>query len=137
MKIIIFALFIAILLESTLVTIPISLLIIIFASIVIRKNEVFAMAFLAGLFLDILAIRDIGWSSAFFVTLVLIILLYQKKFEIESLHFVAITAFIGTFIYLLGVGVSYVFLQTIISTTIISASFLIFQKTNKKFLKYA
>lgn len=137
MKTIIFFLIIAILLESTILTLPLSLLILLFATVVVKKNDIFYLAFFAGLFLDVFAIRDIFGSSVFFVTLVLIVLLYQKKFEIESLHFVALTAFISTFIYLFGAGVSYAFLQTIISTIIISASFLIFQKTNKKALKYA
>ena len=137
MRIIVFALAVSILLESTILTLPLSLLILLFATVVVRKNDIFYLAFFAGLFLDIFAMRDIFGSSAFFVTLVLIVLLYQKKFEIESLHFVALTAFISTFIYLLFLGVSYAFLQAIISTVIISASFLIFQKTNKKALKYA
>ncbi|MBI4098023.1 MAG: hypothetical protein HY426_03195 [Candidatus Levybacteria bacterium] len=137
MKLVSFFLIVSIILESTLITLPLSLLIIIFSSIVLRKNEVFILAFFAGLFLDILGLRDIGLSSAFFVAIVFIVFLYQKKFEIKSLTFIAVSAFIASLGYLMIQGTSYALLQTVIATLIISASFLIFQKTNKKVLKYA
>lgn len=137
MKIIIFFLTISILLESTLITLPLTLLIIIFASIVIRKNDIFSLAFFSGLFLDILKLGTIGMSSAYFVVIVMVIFAYHKKLEITSLHFVSITALIGSLGYLFLVGISHIIFQALISTLFIAISFFVFKKTNKKLLKYA
>lgn len=137
MKLIVFFLAISILLESTLVTLPLTLLIIIFASVVIRKNDVFILAFFSGLFLDILRLGTVGFSSTYFVIITMIVFSYQKKFEITSLHFILITALIGTLGYLLIAGTSYVIFQTLASSLLISISFFVFKKTNKKTLKYA
>ena len=137
MKLIVFALFISILLESTLITLPLTFLIILFASVIIRKNEVFALAFFAGLFLDILTFKNIGGSCLFFITIVFIVFLYQKKFEIRTMHFVGIFSLLGSFGYLFLNGVNYLVLQTLVSALVVSASFSVFNKTNKKNLKYA
>lgn len=123
MRLIIFFLAIAILLESTLVSLPLTLLILVFASIVIRKNDIFPLAFLSGLFLDILRLGTVGMSSAYFVAMVMIVFLYQKKFEITSLNFIGVTSAVGTLGYLLATGTSYLFFQVLISTLIILASF--------------
>ncbi len=137
MKLIVFALFISVLLESTLITLPLTFLIILFASVIIRKNEVFALAFFAGLFLDILTFKNIGWSSLFFITVVFVVFLYQKKFEIRTLHFVGIFSLLGSAGYLFLNGVNYLVLQVLVSTLVVSTSFSVFNKTNKKNLKYA
>lgn len=123
MRLTTFFLAIAILLESTLITLPLTLLIIIFAAIVVRKNDVFILAFFSGLFLDILRLGIVGVSSAYFVTAVMIIFLYQRKLEITSLNFIGVISLIGTLGYLIITGTSYIFFQVFISTLIILASF--------------
>lgn len=132
MKLITFFLVITIVLESTLITLPLSLLIIIFASIVIRKNDVFILAFFSGLFLDVLRLGTIGISSAYFVTIVMAIFVYQKKFEITSLHFISIVALIGALGYLFLAGTNYIVVQALTSALFMAASFFVFKKTNKK-----
>lgn len=136
MKLVSFFLVVSIVLESTIITLPLSLLIIIFSSITIRKNEIFALAFLAGLLLDVLALRSVGWSSLFFTITVFTIFAYQKKFEIDSLNFVFAVSFIASFGYLLTMGISFSLIQSLISVFILSLSFLVFKKSNKKALKY-
>lgn len=135
--IIVFLLALTILLESTILTLPLTLLLVLFSAIIFRNNYIFALAFFAGLFLDIFAMRSIGWSSAIFVTLVFAVFLYQKKFEIDSLRFILILAFIGTFSYLIIFGIRQPILQAFIATLIIFISFIAYKKTNKKVLKYA
>lgn len=132
MKLIIFSLIITILLESTIITLPLTLILILFAAIVFRKNQIFALAFFSGLALDFLTFRNIGWSSLFFVTLVFIVFLYQKKFEIETLHFIFIMSAIGSFGYLLIQGISHPIPQAIISCFVLVLSFIIYTLTNKK-----
>jgi hypothetical protein len=137
MKLIILALFISILLESTITTLPLTLLVILFASVWIRKSDVFLIAFVAGVFLDVLAFKNIGWSSLYFVIFVYAIFLYQKKFEIMTLNFITIAGFIGSFGYLYIFGASNIILQSLVCAIISSFSFFVFRKTNKKIFKYA
>jgi len=123
MKLIILALIIAVFLESTLTTLPLVLLIILFGAVITKQNEMFALAFLTGLFLDIFSFRTIGISSFYFVGFVLGVFLYQKKFEIETLHFVLLSSLIGSFFYLLIQGSSHIILESLISCLIISVAF--------------
>lgn len=123
---------ISILLESTLITLPLTLLIIIFASVVIKKNDIFILAFFSGLFLDILRLGTVGLSSAYFVVIVMVIFAYHKKLEITSLHFVLLITLFGVLGYLLLVGVNHIIFQSLVSTMLITISFFVSKKTNKK-----
>lgn len=137
MKLITLALLISILFESIFTTIPLTLLIILFITIVLRDSDIFIFAFLSGLLLDILAFRNPGISSVIFITLITLIFLYQRKFEIESFNFMVLISFSGTLVYLFIIGASNLIFQTLFSTLLVSFSYLVFKKTNKKELKYA
>lgn len=137
MKTIIFFLALSILLESTITTLPLSLLIILFASVKTRKSDIFLIAFVVGLLLDILAFKNIGWSSLYFTIFVYTIFLYQKKFEIMTLNFITFFGLIGSFGYLFMTGASNIILQALICAALSSFSFFVFRKTNKKILTYA
>ena len=137
MKTIFLLLIISILMEATVTTIPLTLLIILTAAIIFRTNEVFILAFISGLFLDILTLYSLGWSSMYFIILVFVIFLYQKKFEIETLHFVIASSLLASFGYLLIQGSDYFVLQSTAVCIIASVSFLIYTATNKKAAKYA
>ena len=129
---IILSLFVAVLLESSITTIPLTLLVVFIAAVVIRKNEVFAYAFLAGLFLDLLTFRPIGISSLYFVTFVFVIFLYQRKFEIETLTFVSIFSFLGSWGYLFLEGTRFALAQSLFAAVVAAISFLAFKAFNKK-----
>ena len=137
MKIITLLLFIAVFLESTIITVPLTLLIILFASVTLKNNDVFILAFISGLLIDILTLGTIGLTSAFYVLFVMLIFLYQKKFEIESLSFVTLSAFIGSVVYLFLTYSNHLILESIFATFIMLLSFFIFKKTIKKASKYA
>jgi len=136
MGIFLVSLLVAIVLESTITTLPLVLLIILFLSVINKKKEVFVIAFFAGLLLDVLSFGRIGLSSLYFTIFVFLIFLYQRKFEIETLYFVAIFSFLGSFIYLFLEGVKYAFSQSLFATFLIVLSFLAFKKFNKKASKY-
>jgi rod shape-determining protein MreD len=131
MAVVLFAIFIAILLEASIITVPLVLLIILFASVVNPKNEMFTIAFFSGLILDIFGFGTIGFSSLYFTLMVLIIFLYRKKYEIESINFIAIFSFIASFIYLLIQGSSNIFFQSILASIIISSSYMYYKSVNK------
>ena len=137
MGIIFVSLIFSILLESTLTTLPLTLIIILFSAVVIRKNEIFLLAFLAGLFLDFLTLETLGLSSLYFVSMVYVVFLYQKKFEIETLYFVITFSFLGVFGYLFIERASYVLLQSLAVTVLVFFSYISFKKFNKKIPKYA
>lgn len=137
MKTIILFLIIAAILESGVTTLPLTLLILVFAGVVTRSNNIFFLAFFAGLALDFLSFRTIGISSIYFVSFVFLIFLYQKKFEIETLHFVIASSLLASFGYLLIQGSDYFVLQSIAVCIIASVSFLIYTATNKKAAKYS
>lgn len=137
MGIFLIGLAIAILFESSVTTLPLVLLIVLFMAITSKKNEVFVLAFFAGLILDILSFGRVGFSSLYFTIFVFLIFLYQRKFEIETLNFVTIFSFFGSFFYLLMEGVRFAFFQSLTATALVIVSYMVFRKFNKKLPKYA
>ncbi len=135
MGIIILYLAAAVFLESSITTLPLVLSIILFSSVVLRKNEVFLLSFISGLFLDILAFTTIGLSSLYLVLFVFVIFLYEKKFEIETLYFVGLFSFLGSAGYLFLIGSKGGLIQASVMTLITALSFLIFKISNKAHLK--
>lgn len=123
-------------LESSITTLPLSLMILIFAGVVTRSNNIFGLAFLSGLILDFLSFKTAGISSIYFVSFVFIIFLYQKKFEIQTLHFIIIFSFLGSLGYLFLTGSGLILAQTFFITLITVLSFFVFGISNTKKLKY-
>lgn len=136
MNLISISLLVSIFLESTLITVPLTLLLIIFTAVTVKNNDIFILAFLGGLLLDFLTLGTIGLSSAFFVLFVTIIFLYQKKFEISSLNFIALISFLGSIIYLFLTNSNHLISEALVATIIMISSFFIFKKTIKKPAKY-
>ncbi len=110
------ALFIALLLEGAVTTVPLVLICLLCLLLVKRGPSVFAVAFLAGMFLDILTVKVLGTSSLFFIIFLFLILLYQRKYEINSYPFVAAAAFLGSVLFLLVFGYGNWFWQSVISS---------------------
>ncbi len=130
-------LIITILLESSITSLPLVLLVILIGAVTLKKNEIFLLAFLSGMFLDMLTLKTIGVSSLFFVLYVFLIYLYRKKFEIENLGFVIVFSFFGSFLYLIITGSGFALIESIVATFISATSFYIFQITNKKKVRYS
>jgi cell shape-determining protein MreD len=106
----------AALIESTVSTLPLSFLLIFFLAVSLRENSIFPLAFLSGLLLDFLSFRLIGLSSLYFVSFSFLVLLYQRKFEIDTPYFVLFFSFFGSLFYLWIQGSSYGFMQALISS---------------------
>lgn len=98
---IIVALFITAALESTSIPLPVSFIFLLLLTVWKRDESIFFLAFLCGILLDILMVRNIGVSSLFFLVTVFLILSYQRKYEIHSFQFVSVASFIGSLIYLI------------------------------------
>jgi len=111
-------LIIFIFLEGTVTTLPLVLIYLLCLTIAKRDAVVFPVAFGAGLFLDLLAARTLGLSSIFFILFVFLILLYQRKYEINSYPFVLFASFTGSCIYSVFFGHGGWFLQSLINSFI-------------------
>lgn len=111
-------LFIAVLIEGVVISIPIVLDVIIIFFILKRSYWLFLPAFVSGIFLDVLSVRALGLSSLFFVLFIFIVALYERKFEIATYPFVFLSSFLGGFLYLLIFGYNHIVGQAIMSSLI-------------------
>lgn len=130
-------LIISVILESSVTSLPLVLITILIGAVTLKKNEMFLLAFLGGLFLDMFTLKSLGISSLFFVLYVFLIYLYRRKFEIENLGFVIVFSFFGSFIYLVISGTGLAIFESVIAMLISAISFYVFQITNKKKVRYS
>lgn len=96
----IFLLSVALILEASLTTIPFVFLILLVFMALSRANWLFVLAFVFGILLDLVGFRTLGISSAFFLIILFLILLYQSKFEIATNAFIFTASFFGSLGYL-------------------------------------
>lgn len=92
--------FLLIVIFSGITTIPLAIALLVVATIVFKKSWVFFMAFGLGLFLDLILIRPLGYTSLILSTSVFLVWLYERKFETQTLTFVFISTFLGSLVYL-------------------------------------
>lgn len=101
--------FIALLLEGTVTNLPLVFIALVIVTIAMRNLFLFLLAFISGIFLDAFALRPLGETSIFLLLCVFLMLLYQRKYEINSYPFVFLASFVGSLIYLLLFGYSNAF----------------------------
>src|SRR3989344_3801655 len=105
---------IAVLLESSIITMPFTIGIMLLFFVLTRKDSAFFLAVFAGIFLDIYAVRAIGITSLFLIVFLLLISIYEKKFEIKTVPFIVSASFIGSMFFLLFFGGEYMLIQSIL-----------------------
>ncbi len=104
-RLILVFLFLAItLIEVTVTTLPLLLIFLLVIFISYKENNLFLFAVIFGLLFDFLSIRLLGQTSLFLLIYLLVITLYEKKFESSTLPFVFLAALIGSFFYLWFLG---------------------------------
>ena len=99
-------------------TFPIVLIALVCTTVVFRESWVLAVAFLAGIFLDLLSVRVLGQTSIFFLIFIFMLFLYEKKFEIQTVPFVFFSSFLGAMAYLLIFGYNHVLEQAAVSSLV-------------------
>jgi cell shape-determining protein MreD len=115
----------ALLLEGVLTTLPLTLVFLL-TYIILRKEEsIFLIAFVAGIILDMQALRPLGQSSIVLILILFTVLLYERKYEIRSLPFIIFATFFASLLYVFVFGYSHIFWQASICTTIALISFLL------------
>ena len=110
-------LFFATILEA-ITTLPLVLIVLLCVAVIFEKTWIFALAFFMGLLLDLFQLRNLGQTSLFFIVFLIVVLLYEGKFEIKTNPFVFLSTFVGTFFYLIFFGYNYVFGQALVSSII-------------------
>lgn len=115
---------------SGITTIPLPITFLAVCAVVLRKSWVFFAAFGLGLFLDLILVRSLGYTSLIFTIFIFIIRLYERKFETRTVTFVFISTFLGSLIYLLIFGYNNVLTQLLVSALV---AILLFKTLNSKF----
>jgi len=123
---------IILLLQASLTTVPFLLAFLLMLTIQKRDRFVLAVAFLVGLLYDFLTVQSLGVSSLFFVCFVFIILLYQKKYEIDTLYFVAFASFFGSLLYLVLFGLQSIFSQALVVMGLSVVVFVVGKRMSKR-----
>lgn len=92
-----------------------------------RNDWVFLLAFLAGLVLDVSAVRYLGGTSLFLTCWLFLVLLYERKYEIDTIPFVLVSSFFGIFLYLWFFGYGDIFIQSVVGSFLSGVLFIIFR----------
>jgi len=108
----------AILLEATVISTPIVLDLLLVFFILERKSRLLVNGFVSGMILDIFRLRVLGLTGIFFIVFILLVFLYEKKFEIATYPFVFFASFLGGVLYLWIFAHNHVFEQSIVSSII-------------------
>ena len=128
--IVLLTLFVIIISGITTIPFPIGLLAIV--TILSKKPWVFFLALGLGLFLDLISIRALGYTSLALTIFVFILFLYERKFETRTIAFVFISTLLGSAIYLIIFGYQQIFLQSLVNSLLAVLIFKIIQKSNSK-----
>lgn len=105
-------------LESSVTTLPLVFLTLFCLAVLTRKEWIFVIAFIAGVFLDALSFRVLGQSSLYFILYIFLVFLYERKFEISTKYFVFIASFLGSLGFLIIFSYNNVVLQSLMSSII-------------------
>lgn len=119
---------IALFLEASLFSLPLLLGSLIVLSVLTKDSFVYAVAFILGLLLDSMLLAPLGRTSLFFLGVLLLIRLYERKFETRNLPFVIMICVLAIASYLLLFGSYVFFAQFFIGLFVSLILFLIFSR---------
>ncbi len=125
-------LFITVFFEGSFTTLPLVLDVLLVSFVLNRGSWVFLASFLSGIILDIISLRLIGTTSVIFISLLFILTLYEKKFEVKTVYFVFFSSFIGSLIFLIVFKYDYVLQQGVVSSIFAILLFKFFSKIEKR-----
>lgn len=113
---ILIALILFVTIASFLTTTPLSVGLLAISTVLFKKSRVFFLALGLGLFLDLISIRTLGYTSLILIIFVFLIRLYERKFETQTTLFVFISTFLGSLVYLKIFNYQQIFLQSLINS---------------------
>ena len=125
-------LILALFIESSIVTYPLVLGVLLMMVAFYKSSIVLWIAFFSGIVLDVLTFHVVGGSSLFFSGAMLLVFLYQRKFEIQSPVFVGVSVFVFSLLYG-GIFIQrYAFFSAIFTALIISFVYLVLLLPERK-----
>lgn len=127
---VVFLLFFSVVLEGTFVAMPLVLALLIVLQIAYRSGVVMITAFLAGIFLDALLFRPLGQSSFFFLSFLTLLVLYERRFEVQTYPFLLGSVVAGTTVYLVFFESRAFFVQVVATLVLSLILFVIFLRKN-------
>ncbi|MEK9178458.1 MAG: hypothetical protein AAB801_01610 [Patescibacteria group bacterium] len=107
-----------ILLEASLTTIPLTLVLLLIYAVYKNDLNVLFLGFFSGLFLDILRLETVGITSLYFVIFLSLVLMYKRKFETESVYYLLFFCFLGVLLFSFLNGLGNPIAQAILSTAL-------------------
>lgn len=114
---------ISLILQGSVTTIPLVLVLLLNLFIATKKTSVFVVAFLCGLLLDAMLGNPLGQTSIFYILFLAIVFLYERKFDIQTFPFIFISSFLGSFVYLILYNNRFILMQSLTSALISVAFF--------------
>lgn len=117
---------------SGVTTIPFSIGLMTIFAVLLKRSWIFFLALGLGLFLDLIALRTLGYASLALTIFVFILFLYERKFETRTAAFVFISSFFGSTFYLMIFGYQTVFLQAFINALFTVLAFRLIQNSKGK-----
>ena len=109
---------ISLILQGSVTTVPLVLILLLNLAIATKKTSVFPVAFVCGLLLDIMLGNPLGQASIFFILLLAVVFLYERKFDIQTFPFIFISSFLGSFAYLILYNGRFILIQSFTSAGI-------------------
>ncbi len=108
------------LLEGTVISLPLSLISLIFLSTTKKHLSVFYLAIISGLILDLITLRPLGTTAIFYVLFLFLLFLYERKYETSTLPFILVAVFVGVISYSVIFNIAHLVLQIILSMLILT-----------------
>ena len=125
-------LILALILESTVTTLPLILISLLCFMVISKDNSLFIAAFIFGLLLDLALFKTPGLSSICLVIFLFLVLLYQNKFEIATNSFILVASFLGSLGFLLVLHYNnLVLFESIVSSLLALLLFIAFKRFTK------
>lgn len=128
MTLVILLIFVAIVLESSIISAPLTLSALIAFSFIYKKEWLLIIAAVSGFVLDILMFRNLQVSSFLFLSLVFLVLLYEKKLEASS-QVILIVSFIASILYTLLINGEVSLLSSLSGSVLAVLIFILFTKS--------
>ncbi len=94
----------AVLLESTVVQVPLTLIVLLLFFVIRKDAIIFPLSFGLGLLLDMFLFKPVGVSSIFFISFLFFVSLYDRKYEIRTLPFILLSSLLGSLLFALVMG---------------------------------
>lgn len=121
---------ILVIIASGITTIPFSVGLVILSAVLFRKSWVFFLALILGLFLDLVMMRTLGYAGLVLTAFVLMVFLYERKFETQTVPFVFISIFLGSMLFLKIFGYQQIILQALANSLLGVLVFKIIHRPN-------